>query len=162
MENQTRKRAAIYARIAAARQGEEHDPLRLQIEAVQRYCSEKGYIVNEHHIYQEIVSGADMQRPGVALLLDRAKQGEFDIVVVFALNRLSRNFAKIAVLLATLAGYGVQVESITEPTSDSGVDAAYTQMLLALNEQVTILEKEVLRRRRNAGRRTAEQEEKRT
>src|SRR5712692_6102662 len=123
MENQTRKNAAIYARIATARQHEEHDPLSIQIEAVQRYCSEKGYTVDENHIYQEIVSGADMKRPIVALLLDRAKQGEFDVVVVFALNRISRNPSKAAVLLATLEGYGVRVESITEPNGDSGVDA---------------------------------------
>ena len=157
MKNQTPKRAAIYARIAAARQGDGHDPLSIQIEAVKRYCDERGYIVDENHIYQEIVSGESNNRPKVALLLDRAKQGEFDVVVVFALNRLSRNFSKVAVLLATLEGYGVQVESITEPNGDSRVDATYSQMLIALHDQVTILEKEAHRRRRNTGRSTTEQ-----
>src|SRR5260370_34126828 len=98
-----------------------------------------------------------MKRPLVALLLDRAKQGEFDIVVVFALNRLSRDFAKIAVLLATLEGYGVQVESITELNGESGVDATYSQMLITLHKQITILEKETLRRPRNAGKPTTKQ-----
>jgi site-specific DNA recombinase len=157
------KRAAIYARIATAPQGAEPDPLRLQIATAKHYCSEKGYTVNESHMYQEVISGAGYKNhPKISALLESARQGAFDVLVVFALSRLSRNPADVAILIATFEGYGVQVESITEPEGDSSVDAVLSEMLTALNRQVTLLQKEANRRRRSQGHRRAEQGEKRT
>ena len=145
------KRAAIYARSATIQELTPGFPTDAQVNDCTQYILSKGYQLIGGQVYTETASGANIDRPGVAALCNAAKRGEFDVLVVYALNRLSRSPSKAAVLLATLEGYGVHVESITEPNGDSGVDAAYTQMVITLHQQVTILEKEARSRRRNAG-----------
>lgn len=145
------KRAAIYARSATI---QEHTPgfsTDAQVYDCTQYILSKGYRLADGQVYTEIASGASIDRASIAALCCAAKQGEFDVLVVYALNRLSRNLSKVAVLLATLEGYGVQLESISEPHGDASVDATYTQMLIVLHQEVTTLEKEARSRRRNAG-----------
>ena len=94
------KRAAIHARIATPPQTKDLDPLTFQIEAARHYGSEKGYAIDESHVYQEVLSGSEYKnRPQLSLLFGAAKQGAFDVLVVFALNRPPRNPADVAILL---------------------------------------------------------------
>ena len=110
-----RKRAAIYARTALSQEtGGEDFALAGQVRRCQLYCQERGYTVEERHIYSESGSGlADPRKhPCFALLLEAARHSEFDTVVLVSLDRLSRNQAYSTALLNELAQYGVTVECV--------------------------------------------------
>ena len=55
------------------------------------------------------ISGATMERPGMARLLAAAKTGRIDLVIAEGLDRLSRSLKDIAAIHETLGYYGVTI-----------------------------------------------------
>lgn len=113
MSQQT-KRAAIYARVATASNISELDD---QIEECTRYCKDKGYVVEEKHIYLDVGSGNHYKDPEDLMTLEEAsKRGEFDVLVVYAFDHLVQIQPLVSALREDLERSGVQVESVTELT----------------------------------------------
>ena len=115
-----RKRAAIYARTALSQEpGGEDFALAGQVRQCQLYCQERGYTVEERHIYSESGSGSVDPRthPRFASLREAARHHEFDTVVLVSLDRLSRNQAHSAALLNELAQCEVTVECVDGDTT---------------------------------------------
>ena len=111
MSQQT-KRAAIYARVATASNISELDD---QIEECTKYCKDKGYLVEERHIYLDVGSGNHYKDPEDLISLEEAsKRGEFEVLVVYAFEHLVRMQLLVATLRVELERSGVQVESVTE------------------------------------------------
>ncbi len=116
----TPKRAAIYARTALSQEpGGEDFALAGQIRQCQLYCQERGYTIEERHIYSESGSGSvdPREHPRFASLHGAAQRHEFDIVVLVSLDRLSRNQAHSAALLDEFAQCGVTVECVDGDTA---------------------------------------------
>ena len=91
--NSEQKRAAMYTRSAASQEpGEENNALATQIRLCRLHCQVEGYATDEKHIYSEIGSGNDgyNRRPQLTALLEAAKLGAFDVLVIATHNRLSR------------------------------------------------------------------------
>jgi len=118
MSNPSLKRAAIYARTATMQTRElQPDALTQQVRQCEQYCSEHGYSVAQEHIYQDVASGAEYRnRPQLHTLRMAAHHYEFDLVVIVASDRFSRNPLHIALLLEELQALGIQVESPREHT----------------------------------------------
>ncbi len=111
MSQQT-KRAAIYARVATASNISELDD---QIEECTKYCKDKGYLVEERHIYLDVGSGNHYKDPeDLTALGEDSKRGEFEVLVVYAFDRLVRMQSLVAALRDDLERLGVHVESVTE------------------------------------------------
>src|SRR5206468_9485923 len=78
------KRAAFYLRVSSLDQHPETQLLDLQNMAAQR-----GYeIVNQ---YTDRISGAKARRPGLDELMRDARHGRFDVVLVWASDRIARS-----------------------------------------------------------------------
>jgi DNA invertase Pin-like site-specific DNA recombinase len=109
-------RTAIYARTAVS-QERHNDALASQIEQDKAHCQEHGYTVEETHIYSEECNGSTdyHTRSQLTALLKAAKRREFDIVVVSALDRLSRDYAQVEAIIEELQEYGVIIETIEGP-----------------------------------------------
>lgn len=115
-----RKRAAIYARTAISQKTDGGDfALAEQVRQCQLYCQERGYTVEERHIYCESGSGSldTCKLPRYASLHEAARRHEFDTVVLVSLDRLSRNQAHRATLLNELAQCEVTIECVNGDTS---------------------------------------------
>lgn len=109
------KRAAIYARSATAQSQSGDNRLSWQVDLCRHYCDGRGYTQDEHHIYQEVASGADYRnRPHLHALLLAASRHEFDLVVVHTHDRLARNPVHVATLLEVLSTLDIEVECPTE------------------------------------------------
>lgn len=109
---QQAKRAAIYARVDTASNISELDD---QIEECARYCKDKGYQVEERHIYLDVGSRNHYKDPEDLRALEEAsKRGEFDVLVVYAFDHLVQMQPLVAALREDLERSGVQVESVTE------------------------------------------------
>lgn len=116
MNEQTPKRVAIYARSATtSEQGDVPSSIDQQVAACRLYCSEKGYSIDERHIYQEVSSGAEYEgRPQLTALRLAARNHEFEVLVLPRYDRLARNYAHQAAIIEELARVGVTVESVQE------------------------------------------------
>lgn len=82
------KRAAIYARTAISPQRGPHFPMAQQIQECQAYAASEGYEVVEE--FEEVSSGSSLDRPILQSLLQAAKEGRFEAVILPTFERLSR------------------------------------------------------------------------
>jgi len=106
-------RVAIYARVSTDDKGQDVENQLIQLRA---WCAQEGHtITNEYH---EFASGAKdaSKRPKLAALLEDATKAQFDLVLFWALDRLSRQgMAATMSILQKLAVVNVKFRSFTEP-----------------------------------------------
>lgn len=86
-------RAAIYARYSSANQSDAS--IEDQVELCRRYATSQGWDIVAT-FDDRAISGTTVQRPGYQDLLVEAQRGKFDVIVVEALDRLSRKLSEIA------------------------------------------------------------------
>lgn len=107
-------KAAGYIRVSTEEQSQHGYSLEAQIEAVKKYCElQKWELVR---IYRDDgYSGSSMERPGLQQLLEDVPLGQFNVVVVWKLDRLSRNLKETLYLLDdVLEKNGICFTSIQE------------------------------------------------
>ncbi len=104
-------RAAIYARFSSHLQREAsiEDQVRLCAERAER----EGWEVTDT-FSDMAISGASMRRPGLQSMISAVERGQFDVLVVEALDRLSRDQADVATLYKTLTFHGVKIVTLAE------------------------------------------------
>lgn len=91
------KSAAIYCRVSTPGQAsEEKYSIPLQRDSAINFCKARGWIVREIYIDAGF-SGKNLNRPAMQKLISEIKN--FNIVVVFALSRLSRSLKDTATLI---------------------------------------------------------------
>ena len=108
-------RAALYVRVSTIGKGQ----LTVnQIGDLQRLCETQGWIVVV--VYEDHDSGSRSERVQFQCMLREAATGKFDVLVFWALDRLTRE-GTLATLkyLELLESYGVRWRSLMEPWIDS-------------------------------------------
>ena len=91
---------AIYARVS--KEEEEHSPQSIenQLNFLRQWAGQLGYAPEAILQYVDRgETGASLDRPGLSLLRADAKEGKFDKVICFKLDRLSRNLDHIRMLV---------------------------------------------------------------
>lgn len=116
------KRCAIYARKSTDHGMEQKfTSIDAQVESCMNYITahaSEGWI----HVstYTDVAqSGGTMDRPGVKELLEETREGCFDIIVIYKLDRISRSIRDFANLLHDLEDLGVSLVIVTQ-NFDSG------------------------------------------
>ena len=105
------KRVAIYARFSSINQREAslEDQLRICMEK----AKEQGWEI--YKTYKDAaISGASMHRSGIQNLMQAAMNGEFDIILAEALDRLSRDQGDIAGLFKRMEFAGIKIITLAE------------------------------------------------
>jgi len=103
-------RAAIYARYSSDNQRDAS--IEDQMEVCRRYIARDEWQLVK--VYEDrALSGGSPIRPGYQKLLIDAENRQFDVVVVEALDRLSRNLADIAALHDRLSFAGVKLFAVS-------------------------------------------------
>ena len=146
-------RAIAYLRVSTAIQEAEGMGLAIQRERVTEHARREGFELLD--VVQETASGGvrDSEvfswehRPVLRELVERAKAGEYDVLIVARLDRLSRDYATLTVLERMLQRHGVEVVSTAEQNGDGPI-AAYLRGNLAL---IAELERAMIRERLSAG-----------
>ena len=109
------KRAVAYVRVSSLSQVDGHS-LDAQARLFNEICTKRGWTPGT--VYREEGASAHSEsikkRPVFRQLMEDAKKGEFDIVVVHTLDRWSRNLRVTLESLASLAMHDVALVSITE------------------------------------------------
>jgi site-specific DNA recombinase len=114
-------RAVVYARVSGDDSKQDGRNLRGQLEMGREYAQQKGYDVVAELAEDEkaFTSGADMDLPQLNRIREMAASGQFDILVVRELDRLSRNLAKQIILEQELLKAGVRIEYVIGQYADT-------------------------------------------
>ena len=107
------KRAAIYTRVSTVDQHPETQILDLRQMAAQR-----GFEIV--HEYTDKVSSTKARRPGLEEMMCDARRGRFDIVLVWAADRIARSTRHFLEILDELNHLGVAFASFREPIDTGG------------------------------------------
>lgn len=107
-------RAAGYVRVSTMEQSKNGYSVKEQAERLTKYIDARGWSL--HRIYVDPgCSGADMERDGLQEMMRHAKEGRFDAVAVYKLDRLSRSQRDtLEIIEDVLTPSGVSFVSITE------------------------------------------------
>jgi DNA invertase Pin-like site-specific DNA recombinase len=105
--------------------------------------------VDADRVYTDKLSGASAraQRPGLAALLDYAREG--DAIVVIGIDRLGRNAAEVMTTIRELGERGIVLRSLREGIDTSN---ATGRMVAGVLASLAELELELGRERRSAAR----------
>ncbi|XWK71017.1 recombinase family protein [Tunturiibacter gelidiferens] len=100
-------------------------------------------------VFEDKLSGKDMNRPQLAALLKHVREG--DTVVVHSLDRLGRNLDDLRKLVNDLTGRGVHVQFLKEALTFSGEDSAMAKLLLNVMGAFAEFERELIKERQREG-----------
>lgn len=113
-------RAAIYTRVSSNAQEEDGSSLDTQRERCTAYAAERGYTVVR--VVSDTHTGSQYrERPGLSELRGWVRSGMVDIVICYAIDRLSRNQAHTYIIAEECADHRVRLEFVTEDFEDSAV-----------------------------------------
>jgi site-specific DNA recombinase len=115
-----------------------------QLAALEKAAEGMGLLVAAEHRYvDEGYSGSRLDRPGLDALRDAAADGLLDLVLVYAPDRLARNYVHQQIVLEELGKRGVQVHFLERPFSQKPEDLLLVQMqgVIAEYERAKILER---------------------
>ena len=108
------KRVAIYIRVSTLDQAREGYSLEAQESTLRKWCDDHGYAI--HDLYADCgVSGKDIDhRPDMRRLMRDAREGQFDIVVFWALSRFTRSVQDLYNTMGNFQKWNVSMVSYTE------------------------------------------------
>src|SRR5882724_8612220 len=142
------KRAAIYCRVSTIDQHPE-----TQLLDVRQMASLRGYeIVRE---YTDKISGAKAKRPGLDQLMSDARRRRFDVVVVWAFDRMARSVRHFLEILDELNHLGIEFVSFRENIDTGG---PLGRAMVVIVGAIAELERNLIVERIKAGMRRAKLE----
>ncbi|MBP3909390.1 MAG: recombinase family protein [Turicibacter sp.] len=111
-------RAVAYCRFSSNNQREES--IDAQLRAITRYVenADGKYSFVDQYIDMAL-TGTSTDRPSFQRMLEDAKKGLFDVVIVHKMDRFSRNVRDTLNIESELAQYGVKIISVIEQFSDT-------------------------------------------
>lgn len=120
-------RAVGYLRVSTAGQAEKGMSLAAQRQRVRTHAQARGWRLVD--LVREAASGGVRdgeefsweQRPALLDLMGRAEAGEYDVLLVAKLDRLSRDYPTLIVLARRLQRMGVDVVSVAEENGDGPI-----------------------------------------
>ena len=138
-------RAIVYSRVSTDAQERDGTSLDTQESASQEYVGANGWMLVE--AIKDTASGFSLDRPGIERLRMLLRQGTVDVVVAYAVDRLSRNQNHIGVLFDEVEQAGAQLQFVTEKFEDTAIG----RFILAARAFVGEVEREKIAERTMRG-----------
>src|ERR1700676_5187443 len=104
------RKIAVYARVSTLNGRQDTET---QLRQLREYCERRGWSNTEEFI-DKGVSGSKESRPALDKLMAAAKRREFDVCVVWKLDRFGRSLKQLATDVAMLGELGIAFVSMTE------------------------------------------------
>jgi putative DNA-invertase from lambdoid prophage Rac len=108
-------KAAIWARVSTDKQEEAN-----QVPALEKFCKHHGYEITRRYLLNDVSAFNGAHRETLKAAMDDAWQGEFSVLVVWSLDRISREGAEeLLRIIRELRQRGCTLISIKEPWLNS-------------------------------------------
>jgi DNA invertase Pin-like site-specific DNA recombinase len=138
-------RAALYARVSTSTHGQD---VEVQLVELRRVAAQRGWtVVDEYR--DEGVSGARDHRPALDRMMNDARRGLLDVVLVARLDRLGRSLLHLVRLLDELQAVGVGFASVGDPGLDTTTPTG--RLLMQVTGAFAEYERALIRERVRAG-----------
>ncbi len=141
-------RAAVYCRVSTDNQEREGTSLQTQLEACVAHCQNKGYDIP--HRFNEAFSGLSLERPELDKLREVIRNDDIDTLVVYCLDRLSRDPTHGVILTQELEQHRVKLEAVTEDVDNTELG----KLISYIRGFASKLEAEKIKERTGRGKRT--------
>lgn len=142
------RKVAIYARVSTTNQAEEGYSIDGQIDSLEKYCEAMGWDVYNKYIDAGF-SGGSLKRPEMTNLINDVKKGLFDTVLVYKLDRLSRDVRDTLYLIKDVFNINkIDFVSIQENIDTS---SAMGTLFLTLLSAIAEFEREQIKERMQLG-----------
>ena len=138
-----KKTAAIYARVSSERQKEE-GTIASQTALLLEYAKAHELSVPSEWIFEdEGYSGATLARPGLERLRDLAAEGQIEVVLIYAPDRLSRKYAYQVLLTEEFCRHGVETLFVKSAAAETPEERLMLQFqgMIAEYERAQIAER---------------------
>lgn len=142
------KRAAVYLRVSTMDQHAE-----TQLHDLRQLAGQRGFEIAE--TYTDHISGTRAKRPGLDKLMSDARRGKFDVVLVWACDRLARSVRHFLEVLDELNHLGIEFVSFREQLDTGGPLGRAVVVIISV---VAELERNLIVERVKAGMRRARME----
>src|SRR5579862_413118 len=142
------KRAAVYVRTSTVDQN-----LQTQMLDLQQMASQRGLEIVQQ--YSDQVSGTKARRPGLDRMMADARRGRFDVVLVWASDRVARSVKHFLEILDELRRLNIEFISFREQLDTAG---ALGRAVTVIIGTVAELERNLIVERVRAGMRRAKLE----
>jgi len=137
-------RAAIYARVSAV-----HQDLEIQLAALRDYAAHQGWSAVE---FVEKLSGKEgRKRPQMELLIAAAQNRQFEVVIVWKLDRFGRSSLDALTNVKNLSAYGVRFLVTTMPAIDTDDRSPMSKFILQMMAAFAELERAFIVERTHGG-----------
>jgi len=97
------------------------------------------------------ISGKTNRRPGYQALLKAAFEQQIDTIIVYRLDRMSRNATDAIQTLLSLDQAGISFVSVTQPVLNLGPDNPFRRTMLAAFSEIAEIERETIVSRVRSG-----------
>jgi DNA invertase Pin-like site-specific DNA recombinase len=139
------KRAALYMRVSTVDQHPE-----TQLHDLRQMAEQRGWEIVEE--YTDRISGAKGRRPGLDQLMSDARRGRFDVVMVWASDRLARSVKHFLEVLDELGRLNIEYVSFRENLDTGG---PLGRAVIVIISAIAELERNLIIERVRAGMRRA-------
>jgi len=107
------KRAALYLRVSTVDQHPE-----TQVHDLRQMAAQRGYTIFRE--YTDRISGTKAKRPGLSAMMSDARHGQFDVVLVWASDRIARSVKHFLDVLDELSRLNIEYVSFRENIDTGG------------------------------------------
>ena len=112
------ERVVAYCRVSTEQQSQgDKVSLSTQQERINKYCNDNNYTVSK--FFTETYSGLSLDRPKLNELREMVRNHQVDVVVVYCVDRLSRDPAHGVIITQEFEKHKVTLKSATEAIDDS-------------------------------------------
>jgi site-specific DNA recombinase len=144
-----KRTAAIYVRVSSDRQKQE-GTIGSQKAALLEYAQAQELTVPVEWIFEdEGYSGAVLTRPGLERLRDLVAEGQVEVLLVYAPDRLSRKYAYQILLIEEFARAGTETQFIKAPSAQTPEE----RLLLQFQGMIAEYERALIAERTRRGKR---------
>lgn len=138
--------AAIYARTSSPNQRYNHS-IKEQVKRCWKHCDDRGWIV-KYVFTDECVGGGTIERPKFQIMLEGAREGKFNVIMFWKLDRFCRSLVDLVNVERSLREMGVGLCSATEHLDTTTSIGRFNFRNLA---SVAELEREIIGERARMG-----------
>ena len=123
--------AVAYARFST--DGQREESIEAQVRAIKEYAERNGYAL--HKVYADRgISGTTDNRPEFLRMIEDAKSGAFNAIIVHKLDRFARNRADSAIYRQELGKHNVKLISVLENFDESPESIILQSVIEGYNE----------------------------